>query len=29
LWGAGGSIVANLKLKALDGRASPGVDPVA
>eukprot|EP00187_Rhodella_violacea_P009154 CAMPEP_0174912816 /NCGR_PEP_ID=MMETSP0167-20121228/79895_1 /TAXON_ID=38298 /ORGANISM="Rhodella maculata, Strain CCMP736" /LENGTH=50 /DNA_ID=CAMNT_0016157487 /DNA_START=2467 /DNA_END=2619 /DNA_ORIENTATION=+ len=27
--GSGGSMVARLKLKGIDGRASPGVEPAA
>jgi hypothetical protein len=27
--GSGGSMVARLKLKGIDGRAPPGVEPVA
>ena len=29
LVGSGGSMVAKLKLKGIDGRAPPGVEPVA
>jgi len=29
LWVPGGSMVARLKLKGIDGRASPGVEPAA
>eukprot|EP00924_Labyrinthula_sp_SR-Ha-C_P000428 maker-scaffold_114-snap-gene-0.14-mRNA-1 protein AED:0.47 eAED:0.76 QI:0/0/0/1/0/0/3/0/64 len=28
-WGSGGSMVTRLKLKGIDGRAPPGVEPAA